>query len=235
MSRASKDHAVPSCHSTVRWLGVIGLAAAVALVLAPQAFASEPTGDVEAGLEVYAVTCAMCHGDDATGMMGMHPALRGALDRLSAEGVEVAIRNGRQTTPPMPAFGDELSDDQIADVIAYLETLPDGPRNFGPEMTDRDGMMRDGGMMDDDGGMMRNGGMTDRMMGGGWGWVWMLIAVLLIGVVIAAAVVISQRGKQVRRSDQRGDEDAHTILDRRYAAGELSREEYRQAREDLDR
>lgn len=212
------------------------MAAAVALLVAPQVFASQPTGDVDAGREVYAATCAMCHGGDATGMMGMHPALRGVIDRLSAEGVEVTIRNGRQTGPPMPAFGDRLSDDEIADVIAYLATLPDGPRNFGPEMTDRDGMMRDGGMMNDDGGMMRDGGMMDRMMGGGWGWVWMLIAVLLIVLVVAAAVaLISQRDKQARGGDQRGDEDARTILDRRYAAGELSREEYRQAREDLDR
>lgn len=41
----------------------------------------------------------------------------------------------------MPAFGDQLGDDDITDLIAYLDTLPAGPRNFGPEMMDRDGMM----------------------------------------------------------------------------------------------
>lgn len=107
----------------------------------------------------------MCHGNDAGGMMGMHPSLRGAVDRLSLEGVEVAIRNGRDTDPPMPAFAGRLSDDEIDAVISYLESLPAGPRNFGPDH-------RDGGMMD--GGMMgRN--------------VWPFVAGMLVGLLIASA------------------------------------------------
>jgi putative membrane protein len=215
-----------ACHPGLkwgRWLGVFGLLAAAAVALAPDASATQPTGDPDAGREMYAATCAMCHGADASGMMGMHPALRGAIQRLTAEGVEVAIRNGRRTMPPMPAFGDRLSDDEIGDVIAYLDTLPPGPRNFGPEMMDGDCMMGDGGMM-------------DRMMGRGWGWAWTLVAVLLLLVVVAALVlVITQRGKQTGAGYRGGDDDPRTILDRRYAAGELSREEYQQAREDLDR
>jgi mono/diheme cytochrome c family protein len=205
-----------ACHPALKWggwLGVFGrLAAAVAL--APDASATQPTGDPDAGREVYAASCAMCHGADASGMMGMHPALRGAVQRLTAEGVEVTIRNGRRTTPPMPAFGDRLADDEIGDIIAYLDTLPPGPRNFGPEMMDRDGMM-----------------------GRGWGWAWTLVTVLLLLLLVAAlVVVITQRGKQTGTGgDRGGDDDPRTILDRRYAAGELSREEYRQAREDLDR
>jgi hypothetical protein len=45
----------------------------------------------------------MCHGSDAARMTGTHPSLRGAVERLSSEGVEVTIRKGRTTMPPMPA------------------------------------------------------------------------------------------------------------------------------------
>jgi hypothetical protein len=159
----------------------------------------------------------MCHGADATGMMGMHPALRGAVERLTVEGVQVAIRNGRQTAPPMPAFGDRLSEREIADVIAYLRGLPRGPRNFGPEMTEPEGMMRDGGMMER-----------------GWDGDAALVAVLLILLVVAALILAVSVVNQ-QRDRGRGENDPRTILDRRYAAGELSRNQYQQAREDLDR
>ncbi|MBW3603053.1 MAG: cytochrome c, partial [Actinobacteria bacterium] len=119
--------------------------------------AAAAPGDVQAGREVFEVNCAMCHGADAAGMMGMHPSLRGAVERLTREGVEVTVRNGRDTTPPMPAFAERLTDQQTDDVVAYVASLPEGPRNFGPgeQMTDDDMMdrmmggrdMMDGGMM----------------------------------------------------------------------------------------
>ena len=136
-------------------------------------------GDIARGEEIYQATCAMCHGTDATGMMGMHPALTGVLDRLTAEGVEVTIRNGRDTNPPMPAFDNRLDDSDIADLIAYLTTLPDGPRNFAN---------------DGDGGMM-GGGRMGGMMGGGSTALWIAI------VILAAALsgVVAYRLGRVRR------------------------------------
>jgi putative membrane protein len=167
----------------------------------------------------------MCHSADATGMMGMHPALRGAVERLTVEGVEVTIRNGRQTTPPMPAFGDRLSNQQIADVIAYLDTLPPGPRNFGPQMTEPGGMMPDNGMM-------------DRMMDGGWSSGDVLVAVVGIALVavliIGTVLIVNQRRRQAPGNGRHAGESPRDILDRRYAAGELTREQYQQARDDLD-
>lgn len=207
------------------WLGVVALGAAGVILLAPGTSTAQPVGNPDAGQDVYSANCAMCHGPDAAGMTGMHPALRGAVDRLTIEGVEVTIRNGRQTTPPMPAFGERLSDQQIADVIAYLDTLPPGPRNFGPQMTEPGGMMPDNGMM-------------DRMMDGGWDAGNVLLAVVLVvlvAVLIITAVLISQRRTQEPGDGRQAGESPRDILDRRYAAGELSRDQYRQAREDLDR
>lgn len=150
------EHAVPRWAVTrrraaLRWsLVAVALAALMGWVAAPTS-AGQSQGDTARGEELFQTNCAMCHGSDATGMMGMHPALRGVVDRLTVEGVEVAIRNGRDTRPPMPAFGGRLDDRDIGDLVAYLETLPPGPRNFGPEGAD--GGMGGAGM----GGMMRGG------------------------------------------------------------------------------
>jgi uncharacterized membrane protein len=101
----------------------------------------------------------------------------------------------------MPAFGDRLSDEQIADVIAYLDTLPPGSRNFGPEMTEPGGMMPDNRMM-------------DRMD--------VLLAVVLIVLVAVLILVVVLLVNQPRRQVLGNGESPREILDRRYAAGGLS-------------
>jgi ubiquinol-cytochrome c reductase cytochrome c subunit len=100
-------------------------AATAAMAMTASAKAQD---DPQRGREIFEQSCAMCHGQDASGMMGMHPSLRGAIERLSREGVEITIREGRSTTPPMPSFGNELTEEEIDDVAAYLDTLPVGPR-----------------------------------------------------------------------------------------------------------
>ncbi|MDP8978494.1 MAG: cytochrome c [Actinomycetota bacterium] len=174
----------------------------------------------EAGREVFRANCAMCHGDDAAGMMGVHPSLRGAVERLSLEGVEVTVRQGRDVSPPMPAFADELTEEQIADVVAYIASLPVGPRNFGrtEEMMGGDGMMMDGGMS------------------GLWLLLWALFALVLITLAAFALVWLVQnlRGGGRRSARHAGDSSARDKLDRRYAAGELSRDDYLQRRQDME-
>jgi mono/diheme cytochrome c family protein len=160
-------------------LAVTGLLVAAAPQLA---VGQDPAGDVARGEEIYQATCAMCHGRDATGMMGMHPALTGVVDRLTMEGVSVTIRNGRDTRPPMPAFGDRLDDTDIADLLAYLEALPPGPRNFGPQTMDD----RQPGM----GGMMRD------MMGGAPAVLWLIIVVLAATVAGLIGYLVGHRGRR---------------------------------------
>ncbi|MBW3576959.1 MAG: c-type cytochrome [Actinobacteria bacterium] len=192
----------------------------LAVVALQPAIASAGTQDSEtSGREVFERNCAMCHGRDASGMMGMHPSLRGAVERLTREGVQLTIRNGRATQPPMPAFGDRLTDQDIADVIAYLDSLPVGPRNFGPR---NDGM---GGRRDRmDGGMMQGG-------------IVMLLATLLVlalvVLAVAAIVWVIHQGSGGRSVSAPGS-PARDELDRRYATGELSRDEYLQRRRDLE-
>ena len=132
----------------------------------------------------------MCHGSDASGMMGMHPSLRGAVERLSVEGVEVTIRKGRRTMPPMPLFEGRLSDQQIDDVLAYIDSLPAGPRNFGP------------GSMVDDGPMMapHNPGQTPDITS----ILDVLVAVLLVLLIVLAALGIVVLGRTLRNRPPEG-------------------------------
>jgi mono/diheme cytochrome c family protein len=164
------------------WLSLAAVLASLVLLSSQDGTsAGEPTGDASRGETLYQANCAMCHGPDATGMMGMHPTLRGVVDRLTVEGVEVTIRQGRDTRPPMPAFGDQLDDDDIADLIAYLHTLPPGPRNFGPQA--RRAPIDDQGM----GARMRD------MMGGGMAALWVVIVVLAAALAGVIGYLIGQR------------------------------------------
>lgn len=187
------------------------LVVAVAAVLAaPAAGGAGFSSDADTGREVFSANCAMCHGSDASGMMGMHPSLRGAVDRLTREGVEVTIRNGRGTRPPMPAFAGRLTDREIEQVIAYLDTLPAGPRNFGPDS---------------------EGGMMDGMMEGMSGWMW-LVPLLIVVLALVAVLVLTRA--RASRPGADSPPSPREVLDRRYAEGQLTREEYLQQRNDIE-
>lgn len=189
------------------WPGV-----AVIFLTSSSALAQE-TGDPQRGRAIFEQNCAMCHGDDAAGMMGIHPSLRGAIERLSREGVDITIRKGRDVAPPMPAFEGRLSDDDIADVIAYLDALPVGPRNFGPGAE----------MMGDMGDMMGGSGMDP----GGW-IPWLLAGVLAIALTGAIVVATRPGVGRAGRSSQ-----AIRILEERYARGEITDEEFEERRRTL--
>lgn len=164
----------------MRWL-IVFLAVPLVAFGQPSGEQALQEGNEARGEQIYQANCAMCHGIEATGMMGMHPALTGVVERLSLEGVEVTVRNGRDTNPPMPAFGERLDDDDIGDLLAYLDSLPAGPRNFGPELMDRGAT--DGGPRLERGGM---GGMMDRVFSGGNTPLW--IAVVLLTAAVAGII-----------------------------------------------
>jgi uncharacterized membrane protein len=92
--------------------------------------------------------------------------------------------------------------------------------------------------------MGRSRGPGPWMMGGpgawgrmhGWGmmggaWVWVLVAILAVAVIVLA-VLLAARGRRSSPGARPGD-SAREILAQRYARGEISREEYRQALEDI--
>lgn len=65
---------------------------------------------------------------------------------------------------------------------------------------------------------------------GNWGWTGMMIGWVLVTVVVALVAWMIINGT---RSTSR--HAAQDILDERYARGELSRDEYRERKEDLKR
>lgn len=87
---------------------------------ATQAPATVP-GDVARGQIVYLAKCIGCHAAEAKVAQPHHgEALMQKYKRDDA--LEQVIRTGRH---PMPQFAESyLGDQQLADVIAYLKTLP---------------------------------------------------------------------------------------------------------------
>jgi mono/diheme cytochrome c family protein len=111
---------------------------AAAAPLAAAATDVEATGDVSAiedsdwvalGAQVYGNYCAACHQQSGEGLPGVFPPLRGD-PVVTAPGAEVhvlTVLNGLQGkiiggvayASPMPAFGTQLSDEEIAAVVNH--------------------------------------------------------------------------------------------------------------------
>ncbi len=71
----------------------------------------------------YAENCASCHGEERLG--GMGPALLpGNLGRLRREKALDVVASGRVATQ-MPAFGEDLTTEQIAALVDYVYTPPE--------------------------------------------------------------------------------------------------------------
>ena len=90
-------------------------------VLAVPVHAAPPEPEV-----LFATHCAVCHGDDRLGALG--PALiPESLRRLKGERLQAVIRDGRVSTQ-MPAFGEQLTDEEIAVLAAFVhEPLKEVP------------------------------------------------------------------------------------------------------------
>jgi mono/diheme cytochrome c family protein len=72
-------------------------------------------GDVDAGAVVFTDTCELCHAAGAVG--GSGPAIAGYAD---AEVLVDTVLSGKGT---MPSFADQLEDQEVADVLAYVQSL----------------------------------------------------------------------------------------------------------------
>ena len=102
---------------TVRWA-----AAAVALLTAPGVLAA----DAEAG-RLKANTCMGCHG--IPGYTNAYPTYR--VPKIGGQGAEYlaialkAYRSGERPHPTMRAQAANLSDQDIADIAAFLATAPE--------------------------------------------------------------------------------------------------------------
>ncbi len=104
-----------------RWTFSLALPFAFCLLpFALQAQQSNQNASIEAGRRLYVGSCSMgyCHGLNGSG--GGGPKLAGR--KLSVRYLTQVINNGVEETT-MPAFKDRLTKEQLADLIAYLQTL----------------------------------------------------------------------------------------------------------------
>lgn len=142
--------------------GFLALAVAVAYFvqsgdLLPETKEISMNLDIEAGEQLYANSCAACHGANLEGQ----PEWRSAgpdgklpapphdrtghtwhhsdsvlFDYTKLGGSEVMKRQGIEFESGMPAFGDILSDEEILNILAYIKsTWPDRERLLQAERT----------------------------------------------------------------------------------------------------
>lgn len=77
---------------------------------------SELEADASNGATLFTANCARCHGEDARG--GSAGADLPALANADTARTIEAILTGNLV---MPRFGDQLTDQQVADVVAHLK------------------------------------------------------------------------------------------------------------------
>jgi mono/diheme cytochrome c family protein len=77
-----------------------------------------PTGDNKRGEGLYNASCVVCHGPRATGGIGPHLAGNPVLSNELA--FWKTVSEGRHVMPPLK---DALTEQQMADIQAWLKTL----------------------------------------------------------------------------------------------------------------
>jgi len=101
------------------------LAVMIAAVVVVLLFANEPdsgsTASTSPGAQVFAASCAACHGADGGG--GTGPQLAGGAAAKRFPDVEDQITFVTDGRGAMPSFGGRLSPAQIRDVVEYTRSL----------------------------------------------------------------------------------------------------------------
>ncbi|MCA9658407.1 MAG: cytochrome c [Myxococcales bacterium] len=76
------------------------------------------SGDATSGESLYGTHCSSCHMADGTGNPGLnYPSLVEHASKETDEEIVAIVLEGEEA---MPAFRSQLSDQEVADVLAYI-------------------------------------------------------------------------------------------------------------------
>lgn len=90
-------------------------------VVSPELHGYASSDSVKRGAELFATSgCGHCHGPAGLGGgTGQGPNLQDVKKRLKGPAIALKIHDGGRS---MPAFGDQFTQDQIADLVDYLRS-----------------------------------------------------------------------------------------------------------------
>jgi len=118
---------------------LLAIITAIGFAAAPSRAADAATAtaqDVEEGEKLFAANCASCHGLDAQGQEGVAPSLVG----VGAAAVDFQVGTGRMPMqaagPQAPAKPVQFTDEEIAQLAAFVAALGPGPAIPTEEMVD---------------------------------------------------------------------------------------------------
>jgi mono/diheme cytochrome c family protein len=138
----------PAARSWWRWLPLLTVALVGALLpfvmTGSRADAGPTDAQLAAGAEVYQVICQACHQAGGTGLAGSFPPLKDNPNLQDAAYIEDVIRNGRsgelivngETYNGVMPAQTALSDDDIVNVIAYIQSGFQAPAGGGEVAAD---------------------------------------------------------------------------------------------------
>lgn len=125
-----------SLHSRLaRLMGASLLAAMLLIVLSSAVMAQE--GDITRGSQIFDANCAVCHGPDGQGRVGVNLSNDWpAIDPTAF--TRAVIEQGVAGTPMTPwsqQYGGPLNEQEITDVVAFVASLSGGRSPIAPTAT----------------------------------------------------------------------------------------------------
>lgn len=108
------------------WPLLLSLAMLLAACATPTPAATPTPGPAVRGAELFAATCATCHGTAGDGSPGVAPALDAsghAWHHPDGQLRDWISRGKLGLGSRMPGYGDQLGEDGIEAVLAYVHTL----------------------------------------------------------------------------------------------------------------
>lgn len=118
-----------------RVLGACLLASLLLIVVSSTAWAQE--GDITRGSQIFDANCAVCHGSEGQGRVGVNLSNDWpAIDPTAF--TRTVIEQGVSNTPMTPwsqAYGGPLNEQEIEDVVAFVASLSGGRSPMAPTAT----------------------------------------------------------------------------------------------------